>query len=114
LRELYGSVATDRELLNTAKLSVFKSVFVPILIHGHKSWVMTESAISGTSGRDGIFVKSSRRDQVRSCEILKALHVEPFLQIERTTVSGIAENYELFRIFGGLLLLQLSAEQKPV
>jgi len=31
LRELYRSVATKRELLNTAKLSVFKSVFVPIV-----------------------------------------------------------------------------------
>jgi len=31
LRELYRSVVTKRELLNTAKLSVFKSIFVPIL-----------------------------------------------------------------------------------
>jgi len=31
LRELYRSVATKRELLHTAKLSVFESVFVPIL-----------------------------------------------------------------------------------
>jgi len=31
LRELYRSVATKRELSNTVKLSVFKSVFVPIL-----------------------------------------------------------------------------------
>jgi len=31
LRDLYRSVAPKRELSNTAKLSVFKSVFVPIL-----------------------------------------------------------------------------------
>jgi len=30
LRELYRSVITKRELSNTTKLSVFKSVFVPI------------------------------------------------------------------------------------
>ena len=34
-----------RELSNTAKLSVFKSVFVPILSHGHESWVMTKRVL---------------------------------------------------------------------
>ena len=42
LRELYRSVVTKRELSNTEKLSVFKLVFVPILIYGHDSWVMSE------------------------------------------------------------------------
>jgi len=35
LRELYCSVVTKRELSKTAKLLVFKSVFVPILTCGH-------------------------------------------------------------------------------
>jgi len=34
LRELYRSVVTKRELSNTAKLSVIKSIFVPILTYG--------------------------------------------------------------------------------
>ena len=42
LRELYRSVFTKQELSNTAKLSAFKSVFVPIITYGHESWVMTE------------------------------------------------------------------------
>ena len=42
LRELYRSVVTKQELSKTAKLSVFKSVFVPILTFGHESWVVTE------------------------------------------------------------------------
>jgi len=46
LREFYRSVVTKRELSNTAKLSVFKSVFVPILTYGHESWVMTEKILS--------------------------------------------------------------------
>jgi len=46
LRELYRSVATKRELSNTANLSVFKSIFVPILTCGHKSWVMTERILT--------------------------------------------------------------------
>jgi len=42
LRELYRSVTTNRELSNTANLSVLKSIFVPILTYGHESRVMTE------------------------------------------------------------------------
>jgi len=37
LRELYCSMVKKRELLKKAKLSVFKSVFVPILTSGHES-----------------------------------------------------------------------------
>jgi len=37
LRELYCSVVTKRELSNSAKLSILKSVFVPILTYGHES-----------------------------------------------------------------------------
>jgi len=40
------SVATKRELSNTAKLSAFKSVFVPILTYGHESWVMIERILA--------------------------------------------------------------------
>jgi len=39
-------VVTKRELSNTAKLSVFKSVFLPTLTYGHESWVMTERILS--------------------------------------------------------------------
>jgi len=46
LRELYRSVATKRELSNTVKLSVFKSIFVPILSYDHESWVMTERILT--------------------------------------------------------------------
>ena len=42
LRELYRSEVTKRQFSNTAKLSVFKLVFVLILTYGHESWVMTE------------------------------------------------------------------------
>jgi len=37
LRGLYCSVVTKRELSEIEKLSVFKSVFVPILTFGHMS-----------------------------------------------------------------------------
>jgi len=56
LRELYRSVVTKRELSNTVKLSVFKSIFVPILTYGHESWV-------GASTKVGICGKSPRCDK---------------------------------------------------
>jgi len=37
VREIPLSAVTKRELSNNAKLSVFKSVFVPILTYGHES-----------------------------------------------------------------------------
>jgi len=46
LREFYRSVVPDRELSNTTKLSVFKSVFVSFLIYAYEYWVMTEKILS--------------------------------------------------------------------
>jgi len=45
LHELYHCVVTKRELFNTAKLSVFKSVFAPMLTYGHESWVRTKRVL---------------------------------------------------------------------
>ena len=36
MRQLYRSVVLKRELCTKAKLSVFRSVFVPILTYGHE------------------------------------------------------------------------------
>jgi len=47
LRERYRSAVTkQRNFSSTAKLSVFKSVFVLILTYGHESWVLTERILS--------------------------------------------------------------------
>ena len=46
LHEIYCSVVTKQELSKNAKLSVFKSVFVPILTCGHESKVTTERILS--------------------------------------------------------------------
>ena len=42
IRALHYSVVMKRELSKKAKLSIFKAVFIPILTHGHESWVMTK------------------------------------------------------------------------
>jgi len=41
LHELYRPLVSKREFPKNVKLSVFKSVFVPILTYGHKSRLMT-------------------------------------------------------------------------
>jgi len=46
MRGFYRSVATKRELPNTAKLSVFKSICVLILTYGHEPWLMTERILT--------------------------------------------------------------------
>ena len=62
-----------------AKFVIFKSVFVPILTCGHKSWVMTERDLSQVQAAE---IEMQRvhgvtpEDNVHSCEIRKALNVE--------------------------------------
>ena len=45
MRALYYSIVIKRELSKKAKLSIFKTVFVPILTYSHShlwSWLITE------------------------------------------------------------------------
>jgi len=63
LREFYCSVVTKRELSNIAKLSVFKSVFVPILTYDPESWVMTERIPTQVQAPKMGFLKSPRCDK---------------------------------------------------
>ena len=41
MRALHYSAVIKRELSKKAKLSVFKTAFVPILTYGHEFWVIT-------------------------------------------------------------------------
>jgi len=83
------SVVTKRELSNTAKLSVFQSVFVLILTYGHETWVMTENVLSQVQTAGMGFLRRVHgvplRDKLRSCEIRKSPNVElHLLRIERS------------------------------
>ena len=42
MQALRCSVVMKRELFKKVKLTIFRSIFVPILSYGHESWVMTE------------------------------------------------------------------------
>jgi len=76
LRRIYRSVVTKRELSNTAELSVFKSVFVPIFTYGNESWITTKIVlfhyVQGTVMRLLLRVHClTIRNKVRSCEFEK-------------------------------------------
>ena len=76
LRESYRSMVSKMGLSNTSKLSVFKSVFVPIFTCGHKSCVMIErsqvqAAVMGFLLR---VHDVTLRNKVRICQVHKALN----------------------------------------
>ena len=66
LRELYRSVVTKRELSNTAELSVFKSVYVPILTYGHESWLLTDKILTEVQAATWAFCEECEATQGRT------------------------------------------------
>ncbi|KAF7641692.1 hypothetical protein LDENG_00274630, partial [Lucifuga dentata] len=42
LRTLYWTVMVKRELSQKVRLSIYQSIYVPILTYGHELWVVTE------------------------------------------------------------------------
>ena len=61
MRALHHSVVMKRELSKKAKLSIFKTVFVPILTYGHESLVMTERVQSQVQASEMKFFAKNRR-----------------------------------------------------
>ena len=61
LRGLYRSVVTNREISNTARLSVVKSVNVPTLTCCHQCWVMAESVLSKVQAGEVSFFRRIHR-----------------------------------------------------
>uniref|UniRef100_A0AAQ4R3P6 Reverse transcriptase domain-containing protein n=1 Tax=Gasterosteus aculeatus aculeatus TaxID=481459 RepID=A0AAQ4R3P6_GASAC len=83
LHSLYRTVVTKRELSRKAKLSIYRSIFVPTLTYGHEGWVMTERTRSRVQAAKMGFLRRvagvSLRDRVRSSAIREELGVEPLL-----------------------------------
>ena len=78
-----------RELLRKAKLSVFKSLFVPMLTYGHKSWVMTKKVQSQMQASEMRFMRKiegvTMFDKHRSTAIRESSDFESLLlRIERS------------------------------
>ncbi|TWW54789.1 hypothetical protein D4764_0289820 [Takifugu flavidus] len=83
MRTLHWSIVVKRELSQKAKLSIYRSIFVPILTYGHELWVMTRRTRSRVQAAETIFLRRvaglSLRDRVRSSAIREELGVEPLL-----------------------------------
>jgi len=88
LSELYCSVVTKWELSKTAKLSVFKSVFLPILTCGHEFYVTTERILSKEQTTEVGYLRwvlgVTLRDKEHRSEIRKARGDKQLLLIERS------------------------------
>ena len=89
MRALNRSVVVKRELSRKAKLSIYRSIYVPTLTYGHELWVMTERTRSRVQAAEMSFLRRvaglSLRDRVRSSDIREGLRVEPLLlHVERS------------------------------
>ncbi|TWW77398.1 R2DM Retrovirus-related Pol polyprotein from type II retrotransposable element [Takifugu flavidus] len=57
MRTLHRSVVVKRELSRKAKLSIYRSIFVPTLTYGHELWVMTERTRSRVQAAEMSFLR---------------------------------------------------------
>ena len=73
MRTLRQSVVVKRELSQKAKLSIYRSIYVPTLTHGHKLWVVIKRTRSRIQVAKMGFLHRvaglSLRDRVRSLDI---------------------------------------------
>ncbi|XP_057696067.1 uncharacterized protein LOC130918404 [Corythoichthys intestinalis] len=89
LRALNQSLVVKRELSRKAKLSIYRSIYIPTLTYGHEIWVMTERTRLRIQAAEMSFLRRvaglSLRDRVRSSVIREGLGVEPLLlHVERS------------------------------
>ncbi len=105
MRLMYRSVVVKKELSRKAKLSIYRSIYVPTLTYGHELWVMTERTRSRIKAAEMSFLRRvagrSLRDRVRSSVTREELRVEPLLlHIERGQLRWLGH---LFRMPPGRL-----------
>ncbi|TWW62719.1 hypothetical protein D4764_04G0013660 [Takifugu flavidus] len=91
---LHWSIVVKRELGQKAKLSIYRSIFVPTLTYGHELWVMTKRTRSRIQAAEMSFLSRvaglSLRDRVRSSAIREELGVEPLLiRVERSQMRWL-------------------------
>ncbi|CAM4608815.1 unnamed protein product [Leuciscus chuanchicus] len=105
MRSMYRSVVVKKELSRKAKLSIYRSIYVPTLTYGHELWVITERTRSRIQAAEISFLRRvagrSLRDRVRSSVTREELRVEPLLlHIEKGQLRWLGH---LFRMPPGRL-----------
>ncbi|TWW77324.1 hypothetical protein D4764_12G0007140 [Takifugu flavidus] len=83
-----------KELSRKMKLSIYRSIYVPILTYSHQRWVMTERTRSRIQAAEMSFLRRvaglNLTDRVRSSDIRVELRVEPLLlHIERSHLGWL-------------------------
>ncbi|KAL0184943.1 hypothetical protein M9458_020639, partial [Cirrhinus mrigala] len=114
-RSLYRSVVVKKELSCKAKLSIYRSIYVPTLTYGHELWVMTERIRSRIQAAEMSFLRRvagrSLRDRVRSSVTREELGVDPLLlHIERGQLRWLGH---LFRMPPGRLPGEVRPRGRP-
>ncbi|KAI3375382.1 hypothetical protein L3Q82_021871 [Scortum barcoo] len=94
MRSVYRTVVVKKELSRKAKLSIYRSIYVPTLTYGHELWVMTERTRSRIQAAEMSFLHRvagrSLRDRVRSSVTREELGVEPLLLQHREESAEVA------------------------
>ena len=76
-------VVVKRELSQKTKLSIYRSIYVPTLTHGHEIWVVTKRIRSQIHATEMSFLRGmaglSLRDRMRSADIKERLRLELLL-----------------------------------
>uniref|UniRef100_A0A8C6PEM1 ribonuclease H n=1 Tax=Nothobranchius furzeri TaxID=105023 RepID=A0A8C6PEM1_NOTFU len=95
MRALYRSVVVKREPSQKAKLSIYRSIYVPTLNYGRELWVVTDKTRSRIQAAEMSFLRKvaglSLRDRVRRSVIREELGVEPLLfHIERSQLRWLS------------------------
>ena len=89
MRQLHRSVVLKRELCTKVKLSIFRSVNVPILPYGYECWIMNEKVRSRVQAVEIGFLRRisglTLLNKVKSANIRESLNIEPLLlRLERS------------------------------
>ena len=89
MRQLHRSVVLKRELCTEAKLSMFRSVYVPVVTYGHESWVINEKVRSRVQAAEMGFLRRisglTLLDIVKSADIRESVNIESLLlRLERS------------------------------
>ena len=95
MRALQYLIVMKRESSKNVKLSIFKTVFVPILAYGHEPWVMTETVRSQVQASKMRFLRKIKGvtlfNKVCSSDIRKSHTIQPLLlRIEDLNLDGLA------------------------
>ena len=85
MQALHYSVVMKRELSKKKKLSIFKTIFVPILTYDHEPWLMTGRVGSQVQAYDMRFLQTIEVilfNQVRGRAVQKKLSSGMFFSVE--------------------------------